>query len=68
VILDPTAEEEACMDARITIATNSNGQYTAIQKGSTGAFTVEQIKKAAEIARIKGEEIRTKLKELPKTG
>jgi exosome complex component RRP42 len=68
VILDPTAEEEACMDARITIATNSNGHYTAIQKGSTGAFTVEQIKKAAEIARIKGEEIRTKLKELPKTG
>ncbi|HZC21237.1 MAG TPA: exosome complex protein Rrp42 [Nitrososphaeraceae archaeon] len=68
VILDPTAEEEACMDARITIATNSNGHYTAIQKGSTGAFTIEQIKKAAEIARIKGEEIRTKLKELPKTG
>jgi len=68
VILDPTAEEEACMDARITITTNSNGHYTATQKGSTGAFTVEQIKKAADIARIKGEEIRNKLKELPKTG
>jgi len=68
VILDPTAEEEACMDARITITTNSNGHYTALQKGSTGAFTVEQIKKAADIARIKGEEIRNKLKELPKTG
>ena len=68
VILDPTAEEEACMDARITITTNSNGHYTALQKGSTGAFTIEQIKKAADIARIKGEEIRNKLKELPKTG
>jgi len=68
VILDPTSEEEACMDARITITTNSNGHYTALQKGSTGAFTVEQIKKAADIARIKGEEIRNKLKELPKTG
>jgi exosome complex component RRP42 len=68
VILDPTAEEEACMDARITITTNSNGHYTALQKGSTGAFTVEQIKKAVDIARIKGEEIRNKLKELPKTG
>ena len=45
VILDPTAEEEACMDARITLTTNSNGHYTAIQKGSTGAFTIEQIKK-----------------------
>ena len=68
VILDPTSEEEACMDARITITTNSNGEYTAIQKGSTGAFTVVQIKKAAEIARIKGEEVRAKLKELTEAG
>lgn len=64
VILDPTAEEEACMDARITITTNSNNEYAAIQKGFTGAFTVTQVKKAAEIARIKGEEVRAKLKEL----
>ena len=68
VILDPTSEEEACMNARITITTNSNGDYTAIQKGSTGAFTVGQIKKAAETARIKGEEVRTKLKELTIAG
>lgn len=68
VILDPSAEEEACMDARITVTTNSNGDYTAIQKGSTGSFTIEQIKKAVEIAKVKGEEIRTRLKELPKTG
>jgi exosome complex component RRP42 len=68
VILDPTSEEEACMNARITITTNSNGDYTAIQKGSTGAFTVGQIKKAAETARIKGEEVRAKLKELTRTG
>jgi exosome complex component RRP42 len=68
VILDPTSEEEACMDARITITTNSDGHFTAIQKGSTGAFTIEQIKKAAETARIKGEDVRTKLKELSNTG
>jgi exosome complex component RRP42 len=68
VIFDATAEEEACMDARITLTTNSNGHYTAIQKGSTGAFTIEQIRKIADIARIKGEKIRTKLKELSKTG
>jgi exosome complex component RRP42 len=68
VILDPTSEEEACMDARITITTNSDGHFTAMQKGSTGAFTIEQIKKAAETARIKGEEIRTKLKELSTSG
>jgi exosome complex component RRP42 len=68
VILDPSAEEEACMDARITVTTNSNGDYTATQKGSTGSFTIEQIKRAAEIAKVKGEEIRIKLKELLKTG
>lgn len=68
VMLDPTSEEEACMNARITITTNSNGDYTAIQKGSTGAFTVGQIKKAAETARIKGEEVRAKLKELTRAG
>jgi exosome complex component RRP42 len=68
VILDPTSEEEACMNARITITTNSNGDFTAIQKGSTGAFTVRQIKKAAETARIKGEEVRARLKEFIKDG
>jgi exosome complex component RRP42 len=68
VILDPTSEEEASMNARITITTNSDGHFTAMQKGSTGAFTIEQIKKAAETARIKGEGIRTKLKELSSSG
>ncbi|HYY67715.1 MAG TPA: exosome complex protein Rrp42 [Nitrososphaeraceae archaeon] len=69
IILDPTAEEEACMNARITITTNSDGDYAAIQKGFTGAFTREQIKKTAEIARIKGEQVRAKLQELTdKTG
>jgi exosome complex component RRP42 len=68
VILDPTAEEEACMDARITISTNSDGDFAALQKGYTGTFTIEQVKKAAEIARIKGEEVRTKLRELTGNG
>jgi exosome complex component RRP42 len=68
IILDPTAEEEACMDSRITITTNSDHNFAAIQKGSTGAFTVEQLKRAAANARIKGEEIRVKIMELTKSG
>jgi len=68
VILDPTAEEEACMDARITITTNSNSDFTAFQKGSTGAFTLEQLKKTAEAARIKGIEVRSKITELTNIG
>jgi exosome complex component RRP42 len=66
IIVDPTAEEESCMESRITITTNSNNEYTAIQKGSTGYFTLEQIKSAAQTARVKAETLRTKLKELIK--
>jgi exosome complex component RRP42 len=60
LLLDPSMEEEACMDARITITTNSNGEYTAIQKGSNGFLTIEQIKEAAKIAQSKGAELRQK--------
>jgi exosome complex component RRP42 len=67
VIVDPTAEEEGAMDARITITTSDEG-YCALQKGFTGSFSVEQIKKAAETARIKGEEVRAKIKEMTKYG
>lgn len=63
VLIDPNSEEEACMDARITITTADEG-FCAIQKGFTGSFTVDQIKKAAETARIKGEAVRARLKEL----
>jgi exosome complex component RRP42 len=56
------------MDARITITTNSEGKFASLQKGSTGSFTIDQIKRAAEIARIKGEEVRTKIKELTNNG
>ena len=63
VLTDPVAEEEACMDARITIVTIPEG-FCAVQKGFTGSFTIDQLKKAAEAARIKGEDIRAKLREL----
>jgi exosome complex component RRP42 len=65
VLVDPAAEEEACMDARITITTNDEG-LCAIQKGFTGSFTADQIKKAVETARIKGQEVREKLRGLTK--
>lgn len=68
VLLDPTTEEEACMDARLTMTTQSDGSFVAVQKGFTGPFTIDQIKQFSEIARIKGEEIRSKIKELNKTG
>jgi exosome complex component RRP42 len=63
VLIDPSAEEEACMDSRITITTTDEG-FCATQKGHTGSFTPDQIKKAAEVATIKGKEVRSRLKEL----
>ena len=63
VLIDPSSEEEGTMDARITITTSDAG-FCAVQKGYTGSFTVDQLKRAAETARIKGQEVRAKLKEL----
>ena len=68
ILLDPTAEEEACMDARITITTNSDNNFAAVQKGSTGTFTLEKLKQIAASAKTKGEEVRNKIKELMKSG
>jgi exosome complex component RRP42 len=68
VLLDPTTEEEACMDARITITTQSDGSLVAIQKGYTGPFAINQILQAVETARNKGEENRSKIKGLNETG
>jgi len=63
ILTDPSAEEEACMDSRITLTTTDEG-FCATQKGHTGSFTPEQIKKAAEAATIKGKEVRARLKGL----
>ena len=63
VLIDPSAEEEACMDSRITITTTDEG-FCATQKGHPGSFTPDQIKKAAQAATIKGKEVRARLKGL----
>jgi len=64
LLLDPNIEEEACMDARLTITTNSKGSIVAMQKGLKGYFTVDEVKSIAVKAISKGEEIGAKLKEL----
>ncbi|HUI00892.1 MAG TPA: exosome complex protein Rrp42 [Nitrososphaerales archaeon] len=63
LVLDPTEEEEAVMDARITLDTEDGGNICAGQKGEPGSFTPEQILTAAEWSIAKGREIRQKIKE-----
>ena len=68
LLLDPNIEEEACMDARLTITTNSKGSIVAMQKGMKGYFTVDEVKNITGKARTTGEDIRAKLQELIKIG
>src|SRR3712207_9225928 len=67
VLIDPSAEEEACMDSRITITTTDEG-FCATQKGHTGSFMPDQIKNAAEAATIKGKEVRARRSEERRVG
>ena len=64
IVVDPTADEEACMDARITITSNSDGNICALQKGGSDGFTVEQLIKCSEIALSAGTKIRKQLEHL----
>ena len=61
LVIDPWLEEEQVMEARISIATEDNGNICAIQKGGSGYFTPKQVLEAAKIAKEKAQEIRKKL-------
>jgi exosome complex component RRP42 len=63
LIADPSAEEEAVMDARITLTTDGQGHICAGQKGEPGSLTPQQILTAADWAIAKGDEIRAAIKE-----
>ena len=63
ILVDPDADEWDCMEARITITTNSDGNICALQKGGDGGFSPEQIMKCSEMAISVGAKIREKIKE-----
>lgn len=60
ILVDPNADEWQCMDARITITTNSDGNICALQKGGHDGFTLEQIKECGKTSARIGAEIRKK--------
>lgn len=62
IIVDPSEEEWDCMDARITITTDSDGHICALQKGGKDGFMVEELIKCGEIAVRVGAQIRDSLK------
>jgi len=62
LIVDPTSEEEAVMDARITLVFDEDGNLCAGQKGQPGTLNFDQVKAVANIAKVKAKEIREIIK------
>jgi len=58
VVLDPSLDEEEIAEARLTVATDKNGDIRAMQKGLSGSFTREEIKKVIKVSINNGKEIR----------
>jgi exosome complex component RRP42 len=61
LVVDPWLEEEQVMDARVTMAVDDDENICAIQKGSSGYFTPQQILDAARIIKEQAAELRKKL-------
>jgi len=64
LLVDPNLDEWSCMDARITITTNSDGNICALQKGGVDGFSPEQIIESSKIAISVSEQIREKIKQV----
>lgn len=62
IIVDPNADEWNCMDGRITITTNADGNICAVQKGGSDGFTPEQLVKCSQLSIATGAKIRDMLK------
>ena len=61
VVIDPYLDEEEIADARLTVATDTNGDIRAMQKGLNGSFTREEIQKVIKASVDNGREIREQL-------
>jgi exosome complex component RRP42 len=63
IIVDPNLDEWDCLDARITITTNSDGNIVALQKGGSSGFSLDQLVKCSELSISTGREIREIIKQ-----
>lgn len=61
IMIDPSLDEEQIAEARLTVATDKNGDIRAMQKGLNGSFTVEEIKKIIKASIDNGVKIREEL-------
>ena len=61
-IVDPDREEEKAMDARLTVATLTDGTLCALQKGGEYPLSPDDISKMIEIGIEKGKELKKLVK------
>ena len=61
VVLDPSLDEEEIAEARLTVATDKNGDLRAMQKGLNGSFSRDEIKKVIKASTDNGKIIREQL-------
>ena len=66
LIVDPTGEEEALMDSRITITTDDDGNVCASQKGEASTITPAMVLQAADTSIRIGKQLREQIMEATK--
>jgi exosome complex component RRP42 len=59
-LLDPTADEEDVMDARLTITFDEDGKMCTMQKSGSEGLTIDEVKKCINMAQEKAPQIRAK--------
>ncbi len=64
IVCDPNVEEEQMSDARLTVTMTEDGHVRAMQKGNSGTFTIEQVKKAIDMSGEVGNRIREQIKQV----
>jgi exosome complex component RRP42 len=66
LVVDPSTEEEASMDMRITVTTDDDGNICASQKGEASTISPGQVLEAADTAIRVGRQVRAQLVEAAK--
>ena len=61
IVMDPSLDEEEIAEARLTVATDQNGDIRAMQKGLNGSFTKDEIKKVIKASLDNGRNIQEQL-------
>jgi len=64
LVVDPTGEEEAIASGSITFSISEDNYVVGIQKRGMGAFSMDEVEKALDIALNKGKEMIELLKKL----